>query len=238
MSALRTWQDSAGDVGTAPHPAKYSAALLPTIHKWLAGHAPLIDPFAGVGSSGIAGLYHVEIEHEWASQCPEPWFVADARNLPFADGFFGGAVTSPCYANRMADHHVAKDKSRRVTYTHYLGRKLTPGNAGAMGWTGKEGDQYRQLHVDVWTELLRVLRPGSPFVLNVSNHIRKGEEVHVVGWHVEACRRLGWIVEDAVGIPTPRMRHGANAVLRVEHEWLILFKRPLTLGTIEPMMGS
>ena len=52
----------------------------------------------------------------------------------FSDATFDMVVTSPTYGNRMADHHNAKDGRRRITYTHNLGRTLTPGNSGAMQW--------------------------------------------------------------------------------------------------------
>jgi hypothetical protein len=51
-----------------------------------------------------------------------------------------------------------------------LGRPLTPGNSGALQW----GEEYRALHVAVWTECRRVLKPGGIFVLNVKDHIRGG----------------------------------------------------------------
>jgi hypothetical protein len=83
----------------------------------------------------------VELEPEWASQHPRT-MVGDARALPLPDATFDMVVTSPTYGNRMTDHHNAKDGSRRITYTHNLGRTLTPGNSGAMQW----GEDYRQLH--------------------------------------------------------------------------------------------
>ena len=103
-------------------------------------------------------------------------------------------VTSPTYGNRLADHHNAKDGSRRISYTHTLGRTLTPGNSGAMHW----GKDYRLLHRLSWEEVARVLSIGGLFVLNVSNHIRKGEEVPVVQWHRD------------IEVPTARLRYGAN----------------------------
>jgi hypothetical protein len=84
------------------------------------------------------------------------------------------------YGNRMADHHIAHDGSPRHTYRHVLGQPLTPGNSGALQWgdgiAGRSGagEEYRALHVAVWTEARRVLKPRGIFVLNVKDHIRGG----------------------------------------------------------------
>src|SRR5437868_9381022 len=106
--------------------------------------APLVlDPFAGVGgihtlaALGIAHTVGVELEPECALQHPRN-IVGSALALPFPDDTFDAIVTSPCYGNRMADHHDAKDASRRNTYTHALGRPLAFANAGSLQW----GDSY------------------------------------------------------------------------------------------------
>lgn len=44
--------------------------------------------------------------------------VGDATSLPFPDEAFDAIITSPTYGNRMADHHDARDNSRRLTYRH------------------------------------------------------------------------------------------------------------------------
>ena len=68
--------------------------------------------------------------------------VGDARALPFADASFHAIATSPCFGNRMADHHEARDPSVRHTYRHRLGRPLSEGSAGALQW----GPAYREFH--------------------------------------------------------------------------------------------
>lgn len=77
----------------------------------------VLDPFAGVGRAklqaalGFAAftVVGVELEAEWRGD--DPLTVAgDATRLdPEWSGAFDAVFTSPCYGNRMADHHEAKD---------------------------------------------------------------------------------------------------------------------------------
>lgn len=62
--------------------------------------------------------------------------------MPYKDTFFDAICVSPVYGNRVSDSHNAKDGSKRVTYTHMLGRKLTDGNTGCLQW----GEKYKQAH--------------------------------------------------------------------------------------------
>jgi tRNA G10 N-methylase Trm11 len=109
----------------------------------------------------------------------------------------------------------------RHTYRHALGRPLTPGNSGAMQW----GDEYRQFHVEAWTECRRVLKPGGIFVLNVKDHIREGILQEVTKWHAVTLLMLGFVCTRRVHVPCPGQRHGANGHLRVEYESVLQFRR-------------
>lgn len=218
------------------HPAKFTDSILDAARDMLAVRfarfgraATIVDPFAGVGKGVNAmrswGYVAVgsELEREWAEQCPHVAcgdFFALAAEMPGAS--FDGAFTSCTYGNRMADHHEARDDSRRNTYRHALGRPLSPNNSGAMQW----GDDYRDFHQRAWRELFRLVRPGGWFLLNVSDHIRKGEQVAVTDWHINTCVAIGWRLDEARKVATPRQRMGANGALRVDGEWLLAFQRP------------
>ena len=213
-----------GALSRVRHPARYSAALLPTLAEYLRGCTRVLDPFAGVG--GIFALAPllpgckidaVEIEPEWAGEDPRIT-LGNALALPWPSATFDGVCTSPCYGNRMADHHQARDASRRNTYRHALGRPLHPDNAGALQW----GAAYRDFHLLAWTEARRVLRPGGCFVLNVKDHIRAGEVQPVTDWHIETILALGLRLVRRAEIACPGQRRGANGNLRLPVETVIL----------------
>lgn len=223
--------------GPPPHPARFAEPVLDVAREVLLAdlvardldEAAVLDPFAGVG--GIHALAQdgppmivtagVELEPEWAEV--HPWTeVGDACALRFDDAAFDAIVTSPCYGNRMSDHHEAKDDSERRTYRHKLGRPLTPGNAGAMPW----GKDYRTLHTLAWHEAWRVLRPGGLAIVNVSNFLILDVEQRVVEFHLNTWLLLGAILVEARRVPTPRYRYGANGAKRVEGELVLVLRRP------------
>lgn len=215
------------------HPAKFTDALLPVFARILREHAArsVLDPMAGVGKIGLLRDYGFtgrivanEIEPEWAAQAPAhvEMHVGDAANMTWArDGEFDAIVTSPTYGNRMADHHNARDGSRRYTYRHALGRPLHKVNTGQMQW----GEAYREAHRRIWAECIRVLRSGGVFVVNVKNHIRRGEIVRVSEWHADELQRQGLCLVGRVRVECPGMRYGANARLRVDHEDVWVFRK-------------
>lgn len=218
-------------IQTSPqHPAPFSEPILDTIVSILRHypqHRRVLDPFAGTGRvhrlHDELGLdtVGIELEPEWADMHPRT-MQGDARWLPFPAGSFDAIVTSPVYGNRMSDHHDAKDASRRYTYRHRLGRPLTDGNAGMLQW----GRRYRDFHREVWVEALRMLRPGGLFVLNISDHVRKGERQRVALWHCATLETLGAIQRDSRWVVTRRQRHGANGELRVDAEQVAVFEWP------------
>lgn len=202
------------------HPAKFTDEIIEAAAPYLEGYENVLDPFAGTGlvhqlPNRTIGL---EIEPEWAEMHPDT-VVGDALNPPFGFDSFDAVFTSPTYGNRFADHHKAKDGSRRRSYTHDLGRTLHENNSGTLHW----GDEYRKFHRAAWWQVSHLVRPGGRFVLNVKNHIRKKEEQPVVEWHLMTILERGWTLSHIKPIPAKGMRYGQNYRARVDHEFLLVF---------------
>lgn len=221
-------------------PAPFSANILRFIsNSGLLPHTGVIlDPFAGIGkvhqlATASLQIVGVEIEPEWAAAHPNT-ICGNALALPFEDESFDGAVTSPVYGNRMSDSHNAKDASVRRSYTHDLRRttddperQLHHDNAGTLYAWNKD---YWRFHVHAWAELQRVLKPGAPFLLNVSDFIRTTQShgqkrIPVARTHARTCIELGFKLEKAFPIETPRLRYGQNHEARAPHEYVLYFKR-------------
>jgi hypothetical protein len=218
----------------------------------------VLDPFAGVGrihllaSSNIATT-GVEIEPEWAS-CQGHTIPADCRRFlsehpyrawvdgvitpghPPPSGVHNGwdvVATSPCYGNRFADSHDARDGSTRRSYTHDLGRKPSEGSSATLHW----GTAYKEFHADVYALIWKVLRPGGLFVLNVSDIVRQRTLLPTSWWHEGAAMGAGFelVPRGTVRVPTKRMRYGENhghdevetgQATRAGFEVIFQFRRP------------
>jgi hypothetical protein len=208
-----------------PHPAKFTSKHLNAITEILGEDHSLIvlDPFAGVGT--IHDLPYmtagIEIEPEWAYQ-REGTAVGSALRTGYDAEYFDAVVTSPCFGNRMADHHNAKDGSKRHTYRHYLGRELTKGSAGGMQW----GEEYKHFHTEAWLEAKKVLKVGGFLIINIKDHIRDGKIQPVTQWHSDTCNKMGFKQINTIIIPVSGMTHGENAEQRIPHESLLVFSKP------------
>jgi DNA modification methylase len=214
------------------HPATYTDSFIPKFAELLNGCKTILDPFAGIGKIALIKNYGFtgkiicnELEKEWTETGKynvDEWHVGDAANMDWAENhFFDAICTSPTYGNRMADHYNAKDRSKRITYRHFLGRPLNEQNTGKMQW----GEKYRQKHIEVYKECLRVLKPDGLMIVNVSDHIRKGQVIAVVDWHKEVLINLGMKLNKTIEIETPRMRFGQNAKSRVRKECILVFHK-------------
>ena len=206
------------------HPSKYSDALLPVFAKYLEKKSNVLDPFAGTGKLKkiIPSAILLEIEPEWASMSQA--IIGDATKMPFKDSFFDAICTSPTYGNRMADHFIDHQKTKgytRNTYRHCLGRSLHKNNSGRMQW----GKKYQELHKKAWSECLRVLTQDGIFILNISNHIRAGEEIDVTTWHINILKNIGFRLLHSHKIETPRQKMGTNSKLRVSYESILILKK-------------
>ncbi len=228
------------------HPAKFTPAILDVIGSAVNDHTTshvgdtyrVLDPFGGVG--GLFQLHGyrvgltitcVEIEREWAEMAslhPDmEWqdavICADFHQWSqSAVSQYDFVITSPAYGNRMADHHDAKDTSKRNTYRHVLGRELSPNSSAAMQW----GPEYRQFHRLSWAKVYYRLRPGGFFILNVKDHIRKGKRQPVAAWHQTTIKNIGFHKKETYNVPVKGNRQGENGDVRVDYEHVMVFQRP------------
>ena len=209
------------------HPAKFNDAILAAIESELPEVGRVLDPFAGTGrihelATETRYTYGIELEAAWADMHPSTT-IGNALTLPWIDNTFDAIATSPTYGNRMADTYDGRDGSKRNTYRTALGQDLRSENSGAMQW----GDEYREFHGKAWTEARRVLKPGGVFVLNVKDHIRKGERQYVTNWHVVHLQTvLGFHEIGAQRIPTRGNGFGANGKVRIDYEEVVTLWLP------------
>ena len=228
------------------HPAKYNKPILDVISQVIKNNYPtqpisILDCFGGVGgihdlSSDTWGTYAIEIEREWADVSREKgwtdwgdffdfkpytaWFRQDEHKYAPSPTMFDVVAVSTTYGNRMADHHEAKDYSKRMTYRHQLGRPLTENNSGGMQW----GPDYRTFHEAAWTKVRTLLEYGGLLILNVKDHVRKGEVIKVCDWHKDfITHEVGMTCIDDIKVPVNGMGFGANGKSRVDHERVIVF---------------
>ena len=235
---------------TVKHPAKFSASILDqfaiefTARGLDSQQLFACDPFAGVGTvldlALLCEKWHWwlnEIEPEWADQIETrkrqrkmPGVIITKQDWLQAgmgmDGLVDVVITSPVYGNRMADSHVqgVADLSKRITYTHFLGRRPSPGSAATLQW----GNKYRTFHIAAWKRVHDVLRPDGWLFLNVSDHIRKGVTQDVSAWHRQTCLDIGFELVGTTDVCTPRMKFGANASARPGTETIYTFRKAST----------
>lgn len=218
------------------HPAKFNDPVIGAIRTMVHEYGRdgiYLDPFGGVGGihDALAGMndprtetWAVELEPEWAEQSAlkgQTWCADFLAWEPPPYRRIMGIVTSPTYGNRMADHHDAKDGSKRITYRHTLGRELSDNNSGGMQW----GVEYRAFHIKAWMKAAEILPQHGVLVLNVKDHMRKGERVKVCAWHVNTLRTVGFQLLDAEPVPVKGMGYGANGQERIGHEMVYVFKK-------------
>lgn len=216
------------------HPAKYTDSLLPVFARMLRPHIlassynnyDVLDPFAGTGKIHLLAkmlpvhTYGIEIEPEWAATHKRTT-LGNALDLPWGSGFFSALVTSPTYANRMADSHVARDASRRNTYTHAIGRRLHKDNSGQMQW----GPIYREFHLAAWSEASRVLKRGGIFILNIKDHIRAGKRMRVTDWHIETICAIGFKIVEHEKVDCSGNGYGQNGNVRIPYESVVKLEK-------------
>jgi tRNA G10 N-methylase Trm11 len=215
------------------HPAKYSDSFIPIFADVLKNTNNVLDPMAGTGKIsliqdyGYSGNIYCHDILDWGELKHEDvkWKFGDASSLDYETNFFDAICTSPVYGNRMSDHFNSKDGSKRLTYRHGFGSELSKENTGRMQWGGR----YREKHTDIYKDCKRVLKESGLFVINTSDHIRKGEVVPVTDWHEQTILNMGFVLIERVNIKTPRMGFGANSTARVGHEVISVFREGETI---------
>lgn len=225
------------------HPAKFSDPIVEQLDRLVRAEQrrlgrpiTVLDPFAGVGRIHRLArpdritTVGVEIEPEWAG-CHRDTICADAiawmarRAHAVDEPLFDVIATSPCYGNRLADSHNAKDGSVRHSYTHDLGRPLSPGSAGGLHW----GPRYWAFHAEAYRLMAGVLRPGGLLLLNVSDFVKRKERTPATMWHRGALWGAGFVEHPSERprvVATQRLRYGANADARAAAELIIRARRP------------
>lgn len=211
------------DIEIPDHPAEFSPEVLREIAAMLPSKCTVLDGFAGKG--GIHKLATPkrptvgwELEPLWAAAHPST-LCGDVLKMAYTPGEYDWMVTSPCYATRMADHHNAKDGSKRHTYRHYYGEPLTEGSAAMMQW----GPAYKRFHLLFLIRTFDIVEKG--LILNMSDHYRDGDLIPVTDWWIRAAEDVGFKTKEIRKVKTRRQKHGANAHLRAEYESVIKFAK-------------
>lgn len=187
--------------------------------------------------------FGVELEPEWAHEHPGTW-CGDAMDVTGVDRW-DAEVTSVSYGNRFADKHNAQERCRacagtgiadvldrvpcgkcggkgirdhhRRSYTHNLGRQLTPGNSGGLQW----GNEYRDFHQEWLKSAYQLVRRR--LIVNISDHMRGKTRQPVVRWFLDAAIDVGFEWVGSTAVETKRMRDGANREARVPYEMVLAF---------------
>jgi tRNA G10 N-methylase Trm11 len=216
------------------HPAKYTDKFIPIFADLLKGKKKIIDPMAGTGKigkikeCGFQGIvYANDLEFEWIVQAKDNncdvFSMYDAAKMRYNDKEFDGICTSPTYGNRMADSHIAKDNSKRNTYTHTLGRMLHDENTGKMQW----GEKYKNKHIEIYKEFHRVLSDDGIVIINIKDHIRKGKIINVSDFHKSTLESIGFVLIDSIEVPVNSLGFGANGSVRLPYENIYVFRKML-----------
>lgn len=255
-------QTPPSDTVRRPHPARYSPEVLEAFAEWIGPGEWVLDPMAGTGlihdlADDLGAIsIGVELEPEWAVWHHRT-FVGNCLDLPawWYDHWDVVAV-SVTYANRMADHHEAKDACSLCKGEGKVLLKVQPTTEAEVSkvcskcqGSGRSprrsyrhfldrmpspgssavlqwGDAYRLFEVEFLRQVLRLLRPGGRLLLNISNHQRKLQEVRVVEWHLEAALGLGFRLDAIEPIVTKRFKMGENHAARAAFEYLLVLRRP------------
>jgi hypothetical protein len=243
-----------GATMTVRHPAKFTGSVLTAVtldmaERGVPRDADVFDPFAGVGLVHALPYltFGIEIEPEWADRAARTMTGESLASMEETTARYDVVVTSPCYGNRMADHHENKDACKRCSgsgieqwpdivcticggdgisprrsYRHDLGRMPTEGSSATLHY----GPAYRAFHRRAWRGVYRVLEPGGLFYLNSKDFYRRRRRVRVSDWHRRTCRAIGFEHAGTLPVKVNGLRMGANRE-RVHQELIYVLRKPL-----------
>ena len=187
----------------------------------------VLDPFAGLGTTAKLlpeyDVVGVEIEKEWADQY-EKTICGDSLIVVPTLEKFDAVLTSPTYGNRMADDFEASDKSKRITYRHKLGRKLSEGTTSNLHY-GKRNKKYEDLHTKIWKVCVDALKDNGVFILNCKDFISSGTVMEVTQWHIKTLEGYGMSVVESIRVPSRGMRFGSNSQQRIDYENVVCLQK-------------
>ena len=212
----------------AKHPAVMGAHILDACKTLLPSEGcRVLDPFAGLGTTAKLlpryDVVGVEIEKEWADQY-EKTICGDSLIVVPTLGKFDVVLTSPTYGNRMADDFEASDTSKRITYRHKLGRRLSNGTTANL-YYGKRNKKYEDLHSKIWKVCVDALKNNGIFILNCKDFISLGSVMEVTKWHIETLEGYGMSVVKSIRVPSRGMRFGSNSQQRIDYENVICLQK-------------
>lgn len=237
-----------GDHDNDEHPAKFSQRVLTEIESLLAPYVPsgrtgrLLDPFAGVGgihalNGGDWRTYGVEEIERWAAKHPNT-IHGDSTNLCpglFEPESFDVVCTSPTWGNGLNQRspHPNAGKGKRYTYPDAAGQVMSPTNTGGARFGKTDRGEYRRLHLAIWPQVVRVLKPDGVLVLNSRDSSDGVGGVRAVtGWHISVLLQRGMTLGAMSAVKARGMSWGArrrpigdSELLIVMHKTGVEFRR-------------
>ncbi len=112
----------------------------------------------------------------------------DARNLPLADDFVDGIITSPPYS--IALDYVANDSHA----LRFLGKDISGFRESVMGVRGRGEERVRLYNEDMkraLSEMARVLKPGKYASLVIGNATYQGRIINTVDLVIREAEKCG-----------------------------------------------
>lgn len=218
------------------HPAKFNDKLIPVFRELL-GVAPgplnrsyVLDPFAGTGKVHMLEngwiTRGIEIEKEWADM-HDMTRHGDSTNMHWLnDATFDAIVSSPAHGSRHADAYIGPSDRKAHNYAHVLGRPLSKNSGAALHWfNDARGDAYRDLHIKVWKESIRVLKPGGKFIISVKDFYKDKVRQRICQWHFRTLCGLGLSPIKLRRVALPGNGFGANGKSRVPFTYVYCFQK-------------